>query len=166
VKLEPGDHPIADEAAAATRYARQGAFRERVRFLRRQFLQGGGTPFTHVLSRGLAARALAAVGGWLDRVFSPPVTLWGFLGQALGAGLQGRERVGALQGDPLGLGDGRFFSLRSRRTNALLLSLMQSLQLSHSPEGLRALGPRATSSCSFVVATRPLKLRRFSGVTL
>lgn len=31
----------------------------------------------------LSPQALAAVGGWLDRVFSPLVTLWVFLGQVL-----------------------------------------------------------------------------------
>ena len=38
--------------------ANQGSFREQVRFLRRQFLQDGGLPFTTVLSEGVVARAL------------------------------------------------------------------------------------------------------------
>lgn len=53
-----------------------GSFREQAALLRRQFLEEGGLPFTDVL-----ADALAAVGHWLDRVFSPLVTLWVFLGQ-------------------------------------------------------------------------------------
>src|SRR3954469_10371490 len=51
--------------------------------LRRQFLQDGGLPFTDILTDGVIANALAAVGGWLDRIFSPLVTLWVFLGQVL-----------------------------------------------------------------------------------
>src|SRR5262245_15294026 len=51
--------------------------------LRRQFLQDGGLPFTDVLTGDVLADALATVGGWLDRIFSPLVTLWVFLGQVL-----------------------------------------------------------------------------------
>ncbi len=51
--------------------------------LRRQFLQGGGPPFTDVLTEAVLAQALAAVGRWLDRIFSPPVALRVFLGQVL-----------------------------------------------------------------------------------
>ena len=51
--------------------------------LRRQFLQDGDLPFTDVLTEGVIAEALTAVGGWLDRIFSPLVTLWVFLGQVL-----------------------------------------------------------------------------------
>jgi hypothetical protein len=61
-----------------------GRFRRQVEFLRRQFLQGGGLPFADVLSADLVARALTAAGGvWYDRVYSPLVTLWVFLGQVL-----------------------------------------------------------------------------------
>ena len=51
--------------------------------LRRQFLQDGGLPFTDILTADVLSQALAAVGGWLDRIFSPLVTLWVFLGQVL-----------------------------------------------------------------------------------
>ncbi len=61
----------------------RGAFRDQVNFLRRQFLQDGGLPFTDVLTEDVITEALATVGRWLDRVFSPVVTLWVFLGQAL-----------------------------------------------------------------------------------
>jgi hypothetical protein len=63
----------------------QERFQQQVQFLRRQFLQDGGLPFTNVLSEEVIAPALAAVTGWLDRVFSPLITLWVFLGQVLGA---------------------------------------------------------------------------------
>src|SRR3954470_11153704 len=60
-----------------------GSFRQQAALLRRQFLQDGGRPFTDVLTDEVLADALAAVGHWLGRVFSPLVTLWVFLGQVL-----------------------------------------------------------------------------------
>jgi hypothetical protein len=64
--------------------------------LRRQFLQDGGLPFTDVLTEEVIADALAAVGRWPDRVFSPVVTLWVFLGQALAADQSCRAAVARL----------------------------------------------------------------------
>ena len=62
----------------------RGRFREQVRFLRRQFLQDGGLPFQDVLSESAVAQALKALDVvWLDRIYSPLVTLWIFLGQVL-----------------------------------------------------------------------------------
>jgi hypothetical protein len=63
----------------------RAAFRHQVKFLRRQFLQDRDLPFTDVLTEGVLERALSALTGWLDRIFSPPVTLWVFLGQVLSA---------------------------------------------------------------------------------
>jgi hypothetical protein len=61
-----------------------GRFREQVRFLRRQFLQDGELPFTDILSERAVAQALKASDVvWLDRIYSPLVTLWVFLGQVL-----------------------------------------------------------------------------------
>ena len=66
------------------RHSHPGRFRQQVQVLRRQFLQSGELPFTDVLTEAVLARALAALRGrWLDRVFSPLVTLWVFLGQVL-----------------------------------------------------------------------------------
>ena len=65
-------------------HSHPGRFRQQVQVLRRQFLQSGELPFTDVLTEAVLARALAALRGrWLDRVFSPLVTLWVFLGQVL-----------------------------------------------------------------------------------
>jgi hypothetical protein len=65
-------------------FSTHGRFRQQVRFLRRQFLQDGDLPFTDVLSEGAVAQALAALSiAWLDRIYSPLVTLWVFLGQVL-----------------------------------------------------------------------------------
>src|SRR4051812_9252308 len=71
--------------------------RRQVEFLRRQFLQGGGLPFADVLSADLVARALAAAGAtWHDRVYTPLVTLWVFLGQVLSADHSCRAAVARL----------------------------------------------------------------------
>src|SRR3954469_21137759 len=62
----------------------RGRFREQVRFLRRQFLQDGELPFTDALSESAVAQALKALDVvWLDRIYSPLITLWVFLGQVL-----------------------------------------------------------------------------------
>src|SRR5262249_29558322 len=66
-------------------HSNRGALRAQVNFLRRQFLQDGDLPFTDVLTEGVIERALATLTGWLDRIFSPLVTLWVFLGQVLSA---------------------------------------------------------------------------------
>jgi len=65
-------------------FSDHGRFRQQVRFLRRQFLQEGELPFTDVLSEGMITQALKALDVvWLDRVYSPLITLWVFLGQVL-----------------------------------------------------------------------------------
>jgi len=74
----------------------QGWFRQQVQFLRRQFLQDGDLPFTDVLTEEAIAQALAIVTGWLDRIFSPLVTLWVFLGQVLSADHSCRAAVARL----------------------------------------------------------------------
>jgi hypothetical protein len=74
-----------------------GRLRRQVEFLRRQFLQAGGLPFADVLSADLVGRALAAIGtAWYDRVYAPLVTLWLFLGQALGPDPSCRAAVARL----------------------------------------------------------------------
>jgi len=65
-------------------FSNHGRFRQQVRFLRRQFLQDGELPFTEVLSEATVTQALKALNVvWLDRIYSPLVTLWVFLGQVL-----------------------------------------------------------------------------------
>ena len=79
------------------RYFSQGRFRQQADFLRRQFLQDGGLPFTDVLTERSVAQALTAMGTcWLDRVYSPLVTLWVFLGQVLSADHSCRDAVARL----------------------------------------------------------------------
>jgi Transposase DDE domain len=78
------------------RRASHGRLRCEFDFLRRQFLQEGGLPFADVLAEDVIAEALAAVGGWLDRIFSPLVTLWVFLGQVTSADHSCRAAVARL----------------------------------------------------------------------
>jgi len=79
------------------RYFNRGSFREQVGFLRRQFLQDGDLPFTNVLSEEIVKQALlASISCWLDRIFSPLVTLWVFLGQVLSADQSCRAAVARL----------------------------------------------------------------------
>src|SRR5215218_4532953 len=73
-----------------------GSFRKPARSLRRQFLQDGELPFTDVLTEDVIAHALTAVGVWLDRIFTPLVTLWVFLGQVLSADHSCRAAVARL----------------------------------------------------------------------
>jgi hypothetical protein len=75
----------------------QGAFRQQARFLRHQFLQGGELAFSNVLSEDVIARSLAVINTcWLDRIYSPLVTLWVFLGQVLSADHSCRAAVARL----------------------------------------------------------------------
>ena len=78
------------------RYSNPGSFRAQASFLRRQFLQDGDLPFTGVLTEEVITRALTALSGWLDRIFSPLVTLWVFLGQVLSADHSCRAAVARL----------------------------------------------------------------------
>ncbi len=78
------------------RHSTQARVRQQVQFLRRQFLQDGDLPFTDVLTEQTITQALAAVTGWLDRIFSPLMTLWVFLGQVLSADHSCRAAVARL----------------------------------------------------------------------
>jgi len=54
-------------------------------------------PFTDILTEKVLAQALTALrAGWLDRIFSPLVTLWVFLGQVLSADHSCRAAVARL----------------------------------------------------------------------
>jgi hypothetical protein len=78
-------------------YSNQGRFRQQVSFLRQQFLQDRDLPFGNVLSEGIISQALTAAGVcWLDRIYSPLVTLWVFLGQVLSADHSCRAAVARL----------------------------------------------------------------------
>jgi hypothetical protein len=79
------------------RHSNPGRLRRQVQFLRRQFLQDGDLPFTDVLSEGVVARALTTIAAfWRERIYSPLVTLWVFLGQVLSADHSCRAAVARL----------------------------------------------------------------------
>jgi hypothetical protein len=86
------------------RHSNQNRFRQQVQFLRRQFLHDGDLPFTDVLTEEAIAQALATVTGWLDRIFSPLVTLWVFRGQVLSADHSCRAAVARLMAHRLSRG--------------------------------------------------------------
>src|SRR6516164_4619628 len=88
--------PIHRKEAPRMCHSNQERLRQQVQFLRRQFLQDGDLPFTDVLTEEVLTQALTAVTGWLDRAFSPLVTLWVFLGQVLGADHSCRAAVARL----------------------------------------------------------------------
>jgi len=104
------------------RQSNQGSFREQVSFLRRQFLQDGDLPFTNVLTEETIAQALTAISVcWLDRIFSPLVTLWVFLGQVLSADHSCRSAVARLLAhrvsrgqSPCSAGTGAYCQARKR----------------------------------------------------
>jgi hypothetical protein len=88
---------ITGKEAIAMRYSNQGRFQQQVRFLRRQFLQDGELPFTNVLSEEVLSQSLTTIGSsWLDRIYTPLVTLWVFLGQVLSADHSCRAAVARL----------------------------------------------------------------------
>lgn len=79
------------------RHSNQGRFRQQLRFLRRQFLQDGELPFSNVLTEEVITRALTALNVfWKDRIFSPLITLWVFLGQVISADHSCRSAVARL----------------------------------------------------------------------
>ena len=78
--------PIFGKEAKGMSSLNHGRLHEQIRFLRRQFLQDGGLPFTEVLSHQSIVDALTANGVcWKERIYTPLVTLWVFLGQVLSA---------------------------------------------------------------------------------
>src|SRR5438552_8254521 len=79
------------------RYSSRGRFQQQVNFLRHQFLQDDKLPLSNVLSAKLVAQALTVIGFcWLDRIYSPLITLWVFLGQVLSADHSCRGAVARL----------------------------------------------------------------------
>jgi Transposase DDE domain len=71
--------------------------RRQVESLRQEYLQDGPLPFTDVLTEEGLTEALREIKApWIDRIFTPLVTLWVFLGQALAADPSGRAAVARL----------------------------------------------------------------------
>ena len=76
------------------RYSNQRLFRSQFEFLRQQFLQGNDSPFSDVLTRETVQQALDTIEfAWNERIFTPLVTLWIFLGQVISADHSCRSAV-------------------------------------------------------------------------
>jgi hypothetical protein len=74
-----------------------GRLRQQVDTLRQESLQGGTLPFAETLSSACLAEAMAEIKApWNDRIFTPLVTLWVFLGQVLNADQSCRAAVARL----------------------------------------------------------------------
>jgi len=79
------------------RFTHSAASRQQFRLLQRQFLQDGDLPFINVLTKKSLSQALDSIKGvWKDRVYTPLVTLWVFLGQILNADHSCRAAVARL----------------------------------------------------------------------
>jgi hypothetical protein len=79
------------------RHPSYGRLRHQVDTLRRQFLQEGGLTFSDILTAGCLEEALREIKTtWNDRIFTPLVTLWVFLGQVLSADQSCRAAVARL----------------------------------------------------------------------
>lgn len=79
------------------RYSSHGRFQQQFRFLSRQFLQDGDSPLSNVLSEEMVSDVLEAIEFcWVDRIYTPLVTLWVFMSQVLSADHSCRAAVARL----------------------------------------------------------------------
>ena len=91
-----------------------GRLRQQVDTLRRAFLQEGELPFADVLSSGCLSEAMKEIKApWKDRIFTPLVTLWVFLGQVLNADQSSRAAVARLIAHRVSRGSRRAARIRS-----------------------------------------------------
>jgi len=88
--------------------------RRQVEFLKRQFLQDGELAFARVLSEDAMAQAMQLIQDWRDRIYSPLVTMWVFLGQVISADHSCRSAVARLKAHRVAQG----ISACSSRTGA------------------------------------------------
>jgi hypothetical protein len=94
--METDNYSLTAKEVAIMFSRHAASIRDPLSTLRRQFLQDSDLPFTNILTEQLIAQALATLSGWLDRIFSPLVTLWVFLGQVLSADHSCRAAVARL----------------------------------------------------------------------
>ncbi|MCA9139905.1 MAG: IS4 family transposase [Planctomycetales bacterium] len=88
------------------RYYNQQLFRSQFEFLRRQFLQDGEFAFADILSRETDEQALDTIEfAWNERIYTPLVTLWIFLGQVISADHSCRSAVARFVAHRLARGD-------------------------------------------------------------
>lgn len=68
------------------RHFSRGRFRHQFRLLRHQFLQDEALPLSNILSEEMVAKALKETEcAWVNKIYTPLVTLWVFLSQVLSA---------------------------------------------------------------------------------
>ena len=68
------------------RHFNNGRFRQQFRFLSQQYLQDSELPLSNVLSPDHVAAVLQETEcSWVDKIYTPLVTLWVFLSQVLSA---------------------------------------------------------------------------------
>jgi Transposase DDE domain len=104
--METDNYSLTAKEVATMSSRHAASIHDQLSTLRRQFLQDGDLPFTNVLTEEVIAQALTAISGWLDRIFSPLVTLWVFLGQVLSADHSCRAAVARLLAHRLAQGQG------------------------------------------------------------
>ncbi|MEM6468179.1 MAG: IS4 family transposase [Planctomycetota bacterium] len=76
------------------RYCNERSFRSQLEFLRRQFLLDGDFAFADILSRETVNQALDTIEiAWNERIYTPLVTLWIFVGQVISADHSCRSAV-------------------------------------------------------------------------
>jgi hypothetical protein len=92
-----GNPSITRQEVLPMRHPNPARLHHHVSFLRRQFAQDAALPFSDVLSEDLVTQALTTASvSWIDRIFSPLVTLWVFLSQVLSADHSCRAAVARL----------------------------------------------------------------------
>ncbi len=143
------------------RHSKRRSFRDQVNFLRRQFLQDGELPFTDVLTEEVLAQALTPLTGWLDRIFSPLVTLRVFLGQVLGADHSCRAAVARLIAHRLARGQ----SPCSPQTGAYCQA-RRRLPESFFAEAARSVGRRLDDRAERPPAVAGARVYLFDGTTV
>ena len=88
-------------------YSSHGRFRQQFRFLSRQFLQDGDLPLSNVFSEKMVSDILEALEFcWVDRIYTPLVTLWVFMSQVLSADHSCRAAVARLIAHRISRGKG------------------------------------------------------------
>lgn len=89
--------PLLFGKVATMRSSAHGSFRRQAKFLCQQFLQDADLPLGKLLSEDALTQAVTAIESvWLDRIYSPIITLWVFLTQVLSADHSCRAAVARL----------------------------------------------------------------------
>ena len=116
-----GNTPINGKEAQDAAFLTKDGFGNRSVFCGSSFFRTEICRSRNVLSEEVVSQSLAAIGRcWKDRIYSPLVTLWVFLGQVLSADHSCRAAVARLiahrvsQGQSVLCGDGAYCQARKR----------------------------------------------------